>query len=391
MATPDPPPLPPPPPVVVVVDLEGVERYDAMAKQIEDRISGYHSQLEEKKLFLLGEVGRLKENDQKHRDRDKAIKQIEGIRNLIKDAPTDNIVADSQIESVQFWNDKIETLNIEKGELEPIKEIELYPNSDAFADCIRDISLVEPGDYLTRRKPYLLKGKGEVVFPRGIAIEANTGMVFVAIEGLMAPVVVYSLEGEYLSKFGRVSFCSYAICAYGEFVFITGECVRNIYSVDEDIKLDKPTGLCAYNDKVFLCNSGDNTILVFNLNLKFLNKFGQENLNCPSDIKANNNKIFVLNQSTNSISVFSIEFDFISLITFKELVIGEAFFFVIDRKSNFIISDKNSDCLRVLSPSGEHTDTLGCGYLRDPQGLDIDNNNRIVCVSQSQLHFFQIY
>ena len=173
---------------------------------------------------------------------------------------------------------------------------------------------------------------------------------------------------------------------------VTGELVDTAVSVNRNIPLNRPSGLCATEGGgVLLCNTGCNSILAFNLNLKFIQSFGADRLASPSDVKVNNNKIFVLNQSTSSISAFSTDFSFISNIPFQQLVVPNAFFFAINNRCNFVVSDKEASCLQVLSPSGEHLDTLGRGHLTEPQGVDIDASNRIVCVSQTRHNYFQIY
>ena len=197
------------------------------------------------------------------------------------------------------------------------------------------------------------------------------------------------------------------ICLSGEFIFLsslsssviskfakTGEFVKSTSLEGENaIQLKNPRGLCVHNEFVFICNGGHNRIEVLKLDLTFVNNFGKDKLKYPQDIKLFKNQIFVLVQLNSTIHTFNTEHNYLRSIHFTGLQsqISHAFFFTIDNKGNFIVGDYDAGCLKVFNPSGEYVETLGEGFLFQPQGVAIDNQQHIVVINQLNYKCFQIY
>ena len=197
------------------------------------------------------------------------------------------------------------------------------------------------------------------------------------------------------------------ICLSGESIFVsspssskiskfakTGEFVKSSSLEGENaIQLKSPRGLCIHNEFVYICNRGHNRIEVLKLDLTFIKNFGEDKLKYPQDIKLFKNQIFVLVQHNSTIHTFNTEHNFLRSIYFTGLQsqISHAFFFTIDNKGNFIVNDYKAGCLKVFNPSGEYVETLGGAFLLRPQGVAMDNQQRIIIVNELNYKCFQIY
>ena len=145
---------------------------------------------------------------------------------------------------------------------------------------------------------------------------------------------------------------------------------------------------------MYVCNSEKHRIDLFTFDLQFIESFGESEIRYPEDIKIHRDTIFVLTQIDNSIHSFNAQHEFIRSIPLtghNNANNPNAFFFAIDVDGNFVISDRESGCLKIFSPTGQYTDSLGNGYLTIPQGIATDRHNRIVSISQSIYCPLQIY
>ena len=199
----------------------------------------------------------------------------------------------------------------------------------------------------------------------------------------------------------------YSVCLSGEFLFIssisssviskfakTGDFVKSTSLEGENaIQLKSPRGLCVHNEFVYICNKGYNRIEVLKLDLTFVKNFGEDELEYPEDIKLFKNQIFVLVLLNSIIHTFNTEHNYLRSIHFTGIQsqISHAYFFTVDNKGNFIVSDYEASCLKVFNPSGECVETLGEGFIFLPLGLSMDNQQRIVVVNQLNYKCFQLY
>ena len=393
--------------------LDGIKKFDDLSKEIEKKFNDLHSLLETKKIQLLARVREMKELYQKHRDIDKSIEQLEGIIKATKDALTENLLAGSKEMGVSLWEDKVKDLRREKDKLDSVCELKFLPNMDEMPASINRIHLRDCGvvEFKRRREPLVMTGKrggnaGEMYEPKGVAVDRETDLVFVA-DFCKELISVYSLEGEFIKSFGDGKLRGpYGICISEEFVFVTdmiydsvvkfltsGEYVCDSKSQSTDIQWYTPN-LCIHNQSVYVCDSIKNKIDIFTFDLQFMKSFGESKLGYPRDIKTHRDTIFVLTQVDNSIHSFNAQHEFIRSIPLtghNNANIPQAFFFTIDVDGNFVISNRDNDCLKIFSPTGQYTDSLGNGYLAAPQGIATDRHNRIVSVSESIYCPLQIY
>ena len=393
--------------------LEGLDRFDALTQEIEEKFSHFHSLLETRRVSLLERVKKMRELYQQHQELSEAIEQLEGIKNATNEMLKMNLAARKKENAIKMWDDEIEELTRKKADLDQVSTLSFVVNSEEFSDCVKRMHLreIEAVEYSKRREPLVMKGKrgfgeGEVITPRGISIDDASDEVFV-VDWYMDWVFVFSSEGDFIRKFGEKQLSGpYGICLSGEFLFVsslsspliskfakTGEFVKSTSLEGENaIQLKNPRGLCVHNEFVYICNNGHNRIEVLKLDLTFVKNFGENKLKYPQDIKLFNNQIFVV-QLNSTIHTFNTEHNYLRSIHFTGLQsqISIALFFTIDNKGNFIVSDYKAGCLKVFNPSGECVETLGEGFLFLPQGIAINNRQHIAVINQLDYKCFQIY
>ena len=394
--------------------LEGLDRFDALTQEIEEKFSHFHSLLETRRVSLLERVKKMRELYQQHQELSEAIKEVEGMRNAASEMLKMNLTARSKQNVIKTCDDDIKEFTEKKADLDQVSSLKFVVNSEEFSDCVKRMHLreIEAVEYSKRREPLVMKGKmgygeGEVIDPGGISIDDTSNEVFVT-DYVKNLVCVYSSEANFIRKFGKEQLNGpYGICVSGEFLFVssisssviskfakTGEFVKSTSLEGENaIQLKSPGGLCVHNEFVYICNKGYNRIEVLKLDLIFVKYFGEYKLKYPEDIKLFNNQIFVLVQHNSTIHTFNTEHNYLRSIHFTGLQsqISLAYFFTIDNKGNFIVSDRNAGCLKVFNPSGECVETLGEGYLLLPQGVTMDNQQHILVISRSSYNFFQAY
>ena len=393
--------------------LEGLDRFDALTQEIEEKFSHFHSLLETRRVSLLERVKKMRDLYQQHQELSEAIQEVERIKESTKKLMS-TLITGNKNDVVQIWDDRIAELEQNKANLDLVYNLKFLDSSEEFSDCVKSMHLreIEAVEYSKRREPLVMKGKRgygeeEVIHPLGISIDDTSNEVFV-VDYYKALVYVYSSERDFIRKFGKEQLNGpYGICLFEEFIFVsslsssviskfakTGEFVKSTSLEGENaIQLKSPRGICVHDEFVYICNKGYNRIEVLELDLIFVTNFGGDHLKYPNDIKLFKNQIFVLVQLNCTIHAFNTEHNYLRSIHFTGLQsqISNAYFFAIDNKGNFIVSDYNAGCLKVFNPSGEFVETLGKGFLSLLEGIAMDNQQRIVVINQLNYKCFQIY
>ena len=393
--------------------LEGLDRFDSLTQEIEEKFSHFHSLLETRRVSLLERVKKMREVYQQHQELSEGIKELEGIRKATNEMLKMKVASRKKEKAIKMWDDEIEALTSEKADLDQISTLKFVIISEEFSDCVKRMHLrnIEALEHCERREPLVMKvkvgyGEGEVINPCGISIDDTNNEVLVT-DQIKQLVCVYSSEGDFIRKFGEQLKGPYGICLSDEFIFVsslsssviskfakTGEFVKCTSLEGENaVQLNTPRGLCVHNEFVYICNFGLDRIEVVKLDLTFVKNFGEDKLDYPEDVKLFKNQIFVLVQHNSTIHTFNTEHNYLRSIHFTGLQsqISHTYFFTIDNKGNFIVSDINAGCLKVFNPSGECIKTLGEGFLFLPQGVAIDNQQRIAVINQLNYKCFQIY
>ena len=91
----------------------------------------------------------------------------------------------------------------------------------------------------------------------------------------------------------------------------------------------------------------------------------------------------------NPIQVFKLDGTLIrSIVTGNN--IKNACYFCLDSFENFLVSDLEGHCIRILSPEGILIQTIGGEdwELRSPMGITVDSKQRIIIADSLGLHAF---
>ena len=266
-------------------------------------------------------------------------------------------------------------------------------------------------DYKCKKQPMLSvckKGKGteRLNNPHGVTDDHKTGNIYVADQTNMC-VKVFDSAGKYLFKFGEEKM-SYprgvAIC--GERILITqgSHCILNYQLNGEfisrigrngkgELEFNLPLGLTIdeSNKDIYICDYSNNRIQIMSKDYSYKFQFGKDTLKHPQDVKLSKEFIFVLDESNPCLHVFNynhiLQKSVISRGTGMQVINPCCFF--IDHSGNILISDRGSNSILIFSPQLELTHYISVSNF--PMGVTVDNQGRLIVVSQSDNSCLQIY
>ena len=194
--------------------------------------------------------------------------------------------------------------------------------------------------------------------PIGIAVAENTVLVT---DSELGVVYVFSKEGELINNFG------------------------------ED-NLQRPTGI-AYDPsgkRIFVSDTNDNNIKVFDLEGKLLDVIGSEGanpgeFNHPTFLMYHGHKLYVADSLNARIQVFDDAGDSIQIIGERGLYIGNLTRpkgIAVDSDGNVYVTESYYDHLLIFNPDGELLMSIGgsgnlAGQFSQPTGVWIDSNDRL--------------
>ena len=270
-------------------------------------------------------------------------------------------------------------------------------------------------------RPIVAVGKeghapGKLRNPRGVAIDENTNLIYVA-EGLdPCRVSIFSETGEFLNTFTNQDMrepCGIAIHRDNLYLTDTGVHAVFQFKIEADMRLvaklgskgsgmgqfDYPNGLTvSTNGDVFVADYGNHKIQILDDSLHFQRFITHQTMKCPRDVKLTPDEVYVLCYDSPCILVFSQAGEKIrSLITRGTVMqIRTAFFFCLDRKQNLLISDWRNHEVRIFSKEGTHLHTIGeqgheVGMFYHPFGIVLTENMTLVIVSENNNYSLQIF
>ncbi|KAI6654028.1 hypothetical protein LOD99_2875 [Oopsacas minuta] len=105
------------------LNIEGLDRYDALSQQIQETFLEFHSLLDRKRILLLERVKYMKDLNFKYLDLSKALKQLEDIKSATNEILTENLIAEKKGQVVSLLDDNIANLEREKADLFPYYSI----------------------------------------------------------------------------------------------------------------------------------------------------------------------------------------------------------------------------------------------------------------------------
>ena len=275
-------------------------------------------------------------------------------------------------------------------------------------------------NYSAFQHPTVVGGKlgsasGEFKWPRGVAIDDQTGQIYITDMG-NSRVQMFSQAGEYIHAFGGTYLRSpYGIIILRDLVYITDYRHHAIFLFQlPELKMMKRVGqrgsgkeefnypcqlAISPNQLLYVADQENNRLQILTTNLTFKDSLQHQTMTLPVDVKFSKDEMFVLSSEDNPcIHVLTLSGEKSrSLITRGDgMQISLAFFFCLDGQENIFISHCSSDNIEVFSAKGDlihkvprYSDETVMLY--SPRGLAVLDNNKLICVSDSKNFSILIY
>ena len=170
-----------------------------------------------------------------------------------------------------------------------------------------------------------------------------------------------------------------------------GQIVRTVGQLGKrNAEFNFPNGLrVSKNDELYVCDSSNNRVQVFDLDLNFKRSFGKKGtgrgkFNFPSFDSYRN--IYITDVENHRIQVFSCsEYHIRNINRARVIVFRPISLLVHDEK--LYVTDPGNHKVWIISTSGETISTLGDGMLRSPEGITMDKDGFVYITS----HFSKIF
>ena len=368
--------------------------------------------LVERRNYLLTRLDLIKDNYVKNLELERAIEQMKITKNHMIATMTSNLIGDPLYAVNQTLDREIEMKTAEKVPIDDFQFTEFRCYSEKIRKAIDEIDLYELSpEYVGRENPVLTacyQGdlNGELRNPVGIALDRARNEVYVCDSG-NSRIEVLSTIGEYARQFGRDHLTEpFAICiSQQDELFVTDyatECVLKFSLTGEFLKRagsrgNKPgqfsgiRGLCCDTGLVYICDASIQQIQIFDSELNFIKDFGYGELSNPSDIHILSDTIYILSRDYNCIYCYNRDCTLRKKIELfgQEQLMTMAWFFTIDKKGNFLITDQSLQQIRIFSSKGVLSNILGRGQLPFLHGITLDNFDRVICVCSSKECFIK--
>ena len=369
--------------------------------------------LVERRNYLLTRLDQIKDNYVKNFELERAIEQMRLTKDQIIATMTSNLIGDPLYALNQTLDREIGIKTAEKVPIDNFEFIEFRCYSEKIRKAIGEIDLYELSpEYVGRENRVLTscyKGdkNGELFNPKGILLDRARNEVYVCDRG-SSRIQVLSTIGEYVRQFGRDHLSEpFAICiSQQDELFVTDratQCVLKFSLTGKFLQRagsrgSKPgqfsgiRGLCCEAGLVYICDVSIQHIQIFDSELNFIKDFGFGELSYPSDIHILSDTIYILSKNNNCIHCYNRDCTLqkkIELIG-QEQLMTSAWFFTIDKKGNFLITDQSLQQIRIFSSKGVLSNILGRGQrLPFLTGITLDNFDRIICVCDSKECFIK--
>ena len=269
-------------------------------------------------------------------------------------------------------------------------------------------------DYKSKKQPLLSvceKGKEmeQLNWPLGVTVDNKTGNIYVADQSNHC-VKVFDSTGKYLFKFGdnigeEKKYYPMGVAICGDRILITEySCILN-YQLNGkfvsrigrqgrgELEFNFPFGLTIdeSNGDIYICDRNNYRIQILNKDFSFKSQFGNDKLKCPRDVKLSKEYIYVLDESNPCLHLFNynhlLQKSVVSRGTGMQVI--DPWFFFIDHSDNILISVRGDNSISIFSPLIELIHKISVSNF--PTGVTVDNQGRLIVVSQSDNNCLQIY
>ena len=388
-----------------------VQKLENFKMEVIQAFDELYQYLSERRNVLLSRLDMMRADFVKNLELERAIEQMKISKDQLIATMTSNLIGSSLNAHKLLLDKEIEMKTAEKVPTVDCEYVEFRCYSEKIRKAINEIDLFEViPEYVGRENPVLTacesgKDDGELYNPTGIAIDRIKNEVYVC-DRLSKRIQVLSAVGDYIRQFGNGHLTEpYAIClSQQEESFVTDvakECVLKFNLTGEFLKqvgsrgnaneqFMMIAGLCCEAGLIYVCDCQMQRIQIFDSELNFIAYFGYGELGYPRDIKIVSDTIYILPQSKNCIYCYNRDCTLQRKIelTGQERLMSTAFFFTIDKKGNFLVTDLSLEQIRIFSPDGVLKHILGTRQLPLVFGIALDNFDNIICVCGSDQECF---
>ena len=270
-------------------------------------------------------------------------------------------------------------------------------------------------DYKSKKQPLVSvceRGNGmkQLNNPLGVTVDNKTGNIYIADQSNNC-VKVFDSTGKYLFKFGdnegegKMSYPK-GVAIYGDRILITQN-NNYIFNYQLNGKFISRIGrqgrgelefnhlfsltIDESNGDIYICDCNNNRIQILNSDFSFKSQFGKDKLKVPRDVKLSKENIYVLDASNPCLHLFNynrlLQKSVIS--RGKGMEVINPWYFFIDHYDNILISDRGSNSISILNPLIELIHKFSVS--NSPMGVTVDNQGRLIVVSDSDNNCLQIY
>ena len=246
------------------------------------------------------------------------------------------------------------------------------------------------------------KGPDQISTSMQIAIDNTTQNIFVTDQGCPR-IQVFDSEGNHLHSItDEIVKGSTGIALTNEFLFVkSGDNLlklnKSSNNLIESVKTENRIWGIEVDEQtnIYGCELSKQSIVVFDMNLKFLRRIKLKSSHLHSNaltysMKLYQNNMYVMFSScpTFHLQIFSLEGDLIRCLIPKE-EIGGSYFFTIDQVRNIIVADWWGKQIKIFNNEGDTIHTITNENLAEtekfyfPRGVALDNSNRIIVAQEN--------
>ena len=262
-------------------------------------------------------------------------------------------------------------------------------------------------DYSARKCPVWSHDgtvSGEITDPRQLAIDDKTQNILIS-DFNADRIQVFDGEGNHLYQISTPSGPA-GITLSDEYIFVTtryklvkmeksnNQSIKSVETENRVWGIDTNT-----NTDIYGCEFGEQSIVVFDKDLKFLKRIKLRATQVTSNadtnsIKLYEDKMYVMFDDWYSslpfpLQIFNLEGELVKCLI-KENEIINSDFFSIDRLGNIIVTDYGRNQIKIFSKEGDVLHTITSAMLSGdqkfsyPQGVAIDKQNRIIVAHKNK-------
>ena len=257
---------------------------------------------------------------------------------------------------------------------------------------------------------------GELYDPRGVAIDENTGYIYVT-EGIGSRVSVFSETGDFLNTFSQQGMnFPWGIALHRDNIYVTDLMSDSVFHFkmeltirhvatfgsvkgSSDEQLNDPRGLTVSTDgDVFVADCDNLRIKILDQSLRFKRHVTHQYMKNPLNVKLTRDEMYVLCDNSPCVLVLSHTGEMTrSLVTRGNgMQMSDAYFFCLDAELNVLISDFRAHDVKIFSKDGTYLHTVGQegherGMLYHPKGIALTKDLNLVIVSNNENFGLQIF